>query len=137
MRFSRCGRMSFAGSHSTRFSRSMTSHWIGGAKPHSRNTRPRRRSGSPSILRAPSARKKSASHTRMPEGQIVRLRRAQRQALAALQMGEAGIGSVEIAVPEVQIEVKPPAPLFTADDDFVAATRKLIASKALEDEVEI
>jgi hypothetical protein len=43
------------------------------------------------------------------------------------------IGEVVIPPPEVQITAASPAPLFTTKDDFVTATRKLIASRALED----
>jgi hypothetical protein len=40
----------------------------------------------------------------------------------------------EILAPEAEIaEDDQPEPLFTTDDDFVAATEKLIASKNLED----
>jgi hypothetical protein len=61
-----------------------------------------------------------------------RLKRAQGQAVAALQKGKAGIGSIEVPAPAVDIKTKPPTPLFTTDDNFVTATRRLIASKALE-----
>jgi hypothetical protein len=60
------------------------------------------------------------------------LAKAQRDGLQKLSEGENGISTTEIAVPEVQIEAKPPPPLFSTSDDFVTATRKLIASKALE-----
>jgi hypothetical protein len=40
----------------------------------------------------------------------------------------------ELDVPEPEIdEERLPEPLFKTDDDFVTATRKLIADKALED----
>jgi hypothetical protein len=64
---------------------------------------------------------------------IVALKRAQGAALVRLRNGATGIGSVAIPAPEVQIKATAPAPLFTTEDDFVTATRKLIASRALED----
>jgi hypothetical protein len=61
------------------------------------------------------------------------LEKVQADAVTRLQQGEAGIGSTVIRAPEVQIEAKPPPPLFSTDDDFVTATLKLIANKALDD----
>jgi len=55
---------------------------------------------------------------------------------ARLQQGEAGIGSIVIRAPEVQIGATAPPPLFTTADDFVTFTLKLIANKALEDDDE-
>jgi hypothetical protein len=56
---------------------------------------------------------------------------AQYDAVARLQEGADRIGRVEIAVPEIKIDATPPAPLFTSEDDYMTATRKLIADKAL------
>jgi DNA topoisomerase VI subunit B len=67
------------------------------------------------------------------EKAIAALERAQDTALARLRRGATGIGSVVIPAPEVQIKATAPAPLFTTEDDFVIATRKLIVSRALED----
>jgi hypothetical protein len=53
---------------------------------------------------------------------------------AALEELRGAVGSAEFTMPEVQIEASAPPPLFTTDDDFITATRKLIASKALDDE---
>jgi Histidine kinase-, DNA gyrase B-, and HSP90-like ATPase len=64
---------------------------------------------------------------------IAALERAQADALARLQEGDAGILPTLIPRPEVEIEAEPQAPLFTTDDNFVTATRKLIASKALDE----
>jgi hypothetical protein len=61
------------------------------------------------------------------------LRRAIYDGLAKLREGEIGIEPVEIPLPELKIDAAAPPPLFTTDDDFVTATRKLITSKALDD----
>ena len=49
---------------------------------------------------------------------------------------ELGIENALIPAPEVQIEATAPTPMFTTADDFVTATRKLIAQKKYEDEDE-
>jgi hypothetical protein len=67
------------------------------------------------------------------EAAAAALHQAQQEAMARLEEGEAGISQTEIPLPEIQIEATAPAPLFTTDDDFITATRKLIASKALDD----
>jgi hypothetical protein len=43
-----------------------------------------------------------------------------------------GIEDSEIPAPEAQITVSPPTPLFTTEDDFVTASRKLITEKKYE-----
>jgi DNA topoisomerase VI subunit B len=43
-----------------------------------------------------------------------------------------GIEDTEIPMPETRIKAAAPVPLFTTDDDFVTATRKLIAEKKYE-----
>ena len=65
------------------------------------------------------------------EAAVEALEQAQAEALSRLQEGDDGIKDVPVAVPEVMIDATPPAPLFTTDDDFVTATRKLVAHKAL------
>jgi hypothetical protein len=47
-----------------------------------------------------------------------------------------GIPDTEIPMPEPEIEARAPVPLFITDDDFVTATRKLIAEKKYEFEDE-
>jgi hypothetical protein len=64
---------------------------------------------------------------------VAALVRTQADALARLQEGDVGIVQTMIPAPEVEIEAEPPTPLFTTDDAFVTATRKLIASKALDE----
>ncbi len=56
--------------------------------------------------------------------------RTQRGALRALR---GAIPRSEFTTPEVEIKAPSPSPLFTTSDGFIAATRKLIASKALDD----
>ena len=90
------------------------------------------------------AHRKLAAHPAMPalsetirtahqgvEAALEVLEDAQCAALSQLQEGDDGIKDVPVAVPEVTIDATPPAPLFTTADDFVTATRKLIADKAL------
>ncbi|HXP04274.1 MAG TPA: hypothetical protein VN808_09145, partial [Stellaceae bacterium] len=69
-----------------------------------------------------------AAHAKAQKA-INALRRAQVRAVETLRERDAGVGATEIPAPEVQIEVKPPKPFFTTDDDFVTATTKLIADK--------
>jgi hypothetical protein len=57
------------------------------------------------------------------------LRRAQTRAYKALET----VKPPEIRLPEAEIVAESPEPLFTTDDDFVAASQKLIAHKALEE----
>ena len=103
-----------------------------------------RAAGPPSEKWQAEARAKLARHAARPEVEtsirnayaevetaVAALEEAQADALARLQDGDDGIGKVEIAVPEVKIDVTAPAPLFTTDDDFVTATQKLVAHKAL------
>lgn len=93
------------------------------------------------------ARKKLHAHPAWPEikasvetaqanleAAAAALHQLQQEAKARLEEGEGGISEIEIPLPEVQIETPAPAPLFTTDDDFITATRKLIASKALAPE---
>jgi hypothetical protein len=63
---------------------------------------------------------------------IAALERVQAVALAQLQQTGPGIVPTMIPAPKVEIEAEPPLSLFTTDDDFFTATRKLIASKALD-----
>ncbi len=90
------------------------------------------------------AREKLAKHVAQPaieasirdayaevEKAVVGLEQAQAEALSQLQEGDDGIKDVSVAVPKVMIDAPLPAPLFTTDDDFVTATRKLVAHKAL------
>jgi hypothetical protein len=60
------------------------------------------------------------------------LERARQTAWERLQEGEDGIVDSEIAVPEAKTNGTPPATLFSTDDDFVTASLRLIADKALE-----
>jgi hypothetical protein len=71
----------------------------------------------------------------MVEHAIAELRRAQLEGLDKLRQGEAGVRTAEFLAPEVQIEAKAPPALFSTDDDFAAASRKLIARKALKSTV--
>ena len=65
------------------------------------------------------------------EAALEALEDAQSAALSRCRRATHGIKDVPVAVPEVTIDATPPAPLFMTDDDFVTATRKLIADKAL------
>jgi hypothetical protein len=56
------------------------------------------------------------------------LREAQDDAYEALRDVEVP----EIEVPEAELTIEPPTPLFTTEDDFYTATRHLIQHKALE-----
>lgn len=62
------------------------------------------------------------------------LERAKQSALERLQGDKHGITSEVIAAPKAKTTGKPPATLFSTDDDFVTATRKLIADKGLVDD---
>jgi DNA topoisomerase VI subunit B len=65
---------------------------------------------------------------------VAELVRVQDEAVTKLQEGDDGIPEAEIPTPEaVPIEAEAPAPLFRTDDDFVTATLRLIASKAMDD----
>jgi hypothetical protein len=56
------------------------------------------------------------------------LREAQEEAYEALR----DVAVPEIEPPEPKLTVEPPVPLFTTEDDFYTATRRLIAHKMLE-----
>jgi hypothetical protein len=56
-----------------------------------------------------------------------------RYELVQQELSEISLPEIDIPEPEIDKDCQP-EPLFTTADDFIAATRKLIASKALEDE---